>query len=93
MITEEAAFAALDEVIHPSFGLSLVALGMVRTVRASASQVTVELVMNCPGCPSAEVALGGAWHALRALAPDCTVHLALLPEVWHAPWERSCVGK
>ncbi len=86
MITEADILTALDQAIHPSFGLSLIALNMVRAVRVSADRVEVDLVMNCPGCPAGEVALAHAHQNLAALQVE-TVQLNLLPEVWIPPWE------
>jgi metal-sulfur cluster biosynthetic enzyme len=86
MVTEADVRAALDRVVHPTFGLSLIALDMVRAVRMSADRIEVDLVMNCPGCPAGEVALAQARQNLAALQDD-TVQLNLLPEVWTPPWE------
>lgn len=86
MVTEAEVRAALDEVNHSSFGMSLVALGMVRAVRVSTGGIEVDLVMNCPGCPGAEAALALARRALRALNGDGAVTLKLLPQVWTPPW-------
>jgi len=87
MVTEADVRAALDKVIHPSFGMSLVALEMVRGVRVSASGIEVDLVMNCPGCPAGETALAMASRVLRALNGGGTIRLMLLPQVWTPPWE------
>ncbi len=86
MPTEAEIYAALDEVIHPSFGMSLVVLNMVRTVRVSGTAIEVDLVMNCPGCPAGEVVLAQARQNLEALLIG-TVRLNLLPEIWTPPWE------
>jgi len=87
MPTEVEIRAALDEVIHPSFGLSLIALGMVRAVRVSDDVIEVDLVMNCPGCPAGEAGLVSAQQALEALDPRL-ICLTILPEVWVPPWEQ-----
>lgn len=87
MVTETEVRAALDEVIHPSFGMSLIALGMVRAVRTNDGAIEVDLVMNCPGCPAGEVVLAMAYHKLRALGSS-TVRLNFLPEIWTPPWEQ-----
>ena len=50
MISEDEVRAALDKVSHPSFGMSLITLGMVHAVRVIQDGVEVDLVMNCPGC-------------------------------------------
>ncbi len=86
MPTETDVRAALDEVIHPSFGMSLLTLDMVRAVRVSGNLIEVDLVMNCPGCPAGEVVLAQARQRLMALN-DGDVQLAVLPETWTPPWE------
>jgi metal-sulfur cluster biosynthetic enzyme len=86
MPTEVEIRAALDEVIHPSFGMSLIALNMVRAVRVSDDAVEVDLAMNCPGCPAGEVVLVSARQALQAFDLRA-VRLTILPQVWVPPWE------
>lgn len=89
MITEAEARAALDGVIHLSFGMSLVALQMVRGIRVNDSGIEVDLVMNCPGCPAAEAALAMARQRLQALAGDVSIRFRLLPQVWVPPGNRN----
>jgi metal-sulfur cluster biosynthetic enzyme len=84
--TEAEVRAALDEVIHPSFGMSLIALDMVRAVRVSDALVEVDLVMNCPGCPAGEVTLALARRKIEARCVGA-VRLNLLPQYWTSPWE------
>ena len=86
MPAEAEVCAAADEVIHPSFGLSLIALNMVRAVRVLDRAIEVDLVINCPGCPAGEVVLAFAQRALQAL-DSRTVRLTILPQVWKPPWE------
>ena len=86
MLTETEVSAALDDVIHPSFGLSLMALDMVHAVRVSDNLIEVDLRMNCPGCPAGEVALARARQRLSALI-NGDVQLTVLPETWTPPWE------
>jgi len=86
MVTEADVRTALDEVIHPSFGMSLIALDMVRAVRVSDSAIEVDLVMNCPGCPAGEVALALARQKIEALCGGA-VRLNFLPQYWTPPWE------
>jgi metal-sulfur cluster biosynthetic enzyme len=86
MTTEAEVRAALAEVIHPSFGLSLIALNMVRTVRVSDTAIEVDLVMNCPGCPAGETALALVRQKIEALGVS-TVWLNVLPQSWAPPWE------
>jgi metal-sulfur cluster biosynthetic enzyme len=85
MSTEAEIRVALDEVIHPSFGLSLIALNMVRAVRVSNDAVEVDLVMNCSGCPAGEVVLARTRQKIAALGIS-PVRLNLLPQMWTPPW-------
>ena len=85
MPTEVEIFAALDEVIHPSFGMSLIALNMVHAVRVSNDAVEVDLVMNCPGCPVGEMALALVHQKIETLGVSM-VRLNLLPQYWTPPW-------
>ena len=87
MLTEVEVRVALDQVIHPTFGMSLIALNMVRAVSVTQAAVEVDLVMNCPGCPAGEVTLAQARRRLEALNGG-RVRLNLLPQVWTPPWER-----
>jgi metal-sulfur cluster biosynthetic enzyme len=86
MVTEAEVRTVLDEVIHPSFGMSLIALDMVRAVRVSDSAIEVDLAMNCPGCPAGEVTLALARQRIEALCAGA-VRLNLLPQYWTPPWE------
>ncbi len=88
MVTEADVRAALDEVIHPSFGMSLIALEMVRAVHIEPSAITIDLVMNCPGCPAGEIALASARHKIERMQVGA-VQLNLLPAGWTPPWEQA----
>lgn len=89
MPTEAEIQAALKTIIHPTYGMSLSALQMVRAVRLAPARIEVDMVMNCPGCPAGEATLAQARHALQALFPagGGQVSIQLLPEVWRPPWE------
>jgi metal-sulfur cluster biosynthetic enzyme len=87
MVTEAEVRATLDGVIHPSFGMSLIALGMVHTVRVKPGTIEVDLMMNCPGCPGAEAALALTRERLHALDSASAVRMTLLPHIWTPPWE------
>jgi metal-sulfur cluster biosynthetic enzyme len=87
VVTEATLRGVLDEVIHPSFGLSLLALGMIDAVRIEAGSVEVDLVMDCPGCPAAEAVLALAGKRLRMLGGVQAVRLSVLPKAWRPPWQ------
>jgi metal-sulfur cluster biosynthetic enzyme len=88
VVSSDDVRAVLSTVIHPTFGLSLVTLQMIKAVQVNRNEITVELVMDCPGCPAAEAALAQVSQKLQALHPApgrVTVSLAL--EKWSPPWE------
>lgn len=85
MVDRDAVWAVLGTVIHPTFGLSLVTLEMVKAVRVDGDAVTVELRLDCPGV---EAALAQVSRKLRALNPTPEpVTVCLAPEKWSPPWE------
>lgn len=86
MVTEADVRAELDRVKHPSFDMSLVALGMVEAIRVSETRIEVDLVLNCPGCPTSEVALARARERLRLRCGEIDVRFQLLPKIWSPPW-------
>jgi metal-sulfur cluster biosynthetic enzyme len=83
-LSEPEVRAALSRVIHPTYGMSIVGLGMLRGVAVSEAGVEVELAMNCPGCPAGQLALGRVRQVLELLVLPGTgqVSIRLLPEVW-----------
>lgn len=89
MMTEADVRAELDRVIHPSFGLSLLALRMVEAVRVSESLIDVALVLNCPGCPASEATLARAREHLRQRFGEIDVRFQLLPKIWSPPWSSG----
>lgn len=89
MPTEAEIKAALGVVIHPTYGMSLVALQMVKDIRLSSDRIEVDLVMNCPGCPAGEAVLARTRQILQAFVAsgDGQVNIRLLPQVWQPPWQ------
>ena len=89
MPTEADVRAALGKVIHPTYGMSLVVLQMVREIRLSPERIEVDLVMNCPGCPAGQSVLARAQQALESLhrADGGQVAVHLLAQVWQPPWQ------
>ena len=86
MVSETEVYAALQDVIHPTFGMSLINLDMVRAVRVSATDIEVDLIMNCPGCPAGEAVLARLREKLHILDAEGGVKLMILPDVWQPPW-------
>ena len=87
MRSEADIWAALGEVIHPTYGMSLVTLHMVQAIRITPDCIEVDLVMNCPGCPAGKVALAKAREVVNSLCASVRqrVAISLLPQVWNPP--------
>jgi ATP-binding protein involved in chromosome partitioning len=91
MVTEDNVRSALERVVYPSFGLSVMTLGMVRDVRVKRDTIEVDMVMNCPGCPAGEATLTEVQRTLRSLLSpdDGVIKIQLLSQAWTPPWEAS----
>ncbi len=89
MPTEADIRAALAEVIHPTYGMSLVTLQMVQAVRIASDHIEEDMVMNCPGCPAGKIALAKAKEEIESLCSpgELRVVISLLPKVWNPPWQ------
>lgn len=85
--SEPEVRAALSRVIHPTYGMSIVGLGMLRGVAVSEAGVEVELAMNCSGCPAGQLVLGRVRQALESLVlPGAgQVTICLSSEAWPPP--------
>ncbi len=85
--SEPEVRAALSRVIHPTYGMSIVGLGMLRGVAISEAGVEVELAMNCPSCPAGQLTLGRVRQALESLVQPGMgqVTIQLSTEPWRPP--------
>lgn len=88
MPTEAEVRAALDAIIHPTYGMSLIALQMVHAIRLFPGRIEVDLAMNCSGCASGQAAIARVQQALKTLgAPGgAQVVVKLSAQMWEPPW-------
>lgn len=81
-------WTALETVIHPTYGLSLVTLQMVNAVTVDGDAISVELVLDCTVCASREAILEQVHRKLAALLPETgRLAVSLAPQTWSPPWE------
>lgn len=67
MLTEDQVMKALEGVMDPELGRSVVDLGMVKDVRIEGNRVSVRIDLTVPGCPLQNEIQASAEAALRAL--------------------------
>jgi ring-1,2-phenylacetyl-CoA epoxidase subunit PaaD len=81
MVTVERVWEALAEIPDPEIpAVSLVDLGVVRTVAVEGDRVRVEFTPTFLGCPAVEVMRGQMVEAIRELGAEPEVEVA--PEGW-----------
>ena len=82
--------AALEPVMDPELGLSVVDLGLVYDVAISAEgAVHVTFTATTPGCPVTEILAYGIFRAVSALEGVTAVSTEL---VWEPPWDASRIA-
>ena len=67
MVTEAAVLGALEGVLDPEIGLSVVHLGMIYGVTVDGGHVRVRMTLTAHGCPLHEVMTEGVRTAIAAL--------------------------
>ena len=78
MVTEEAVWEALAEIPDPELPvISLVDLGVVKSVEIEGKRVTVELTPTFLGCPALETMKGQMETAIEALGAESRVNVVL----------------
>ena len=79
----DQAKLALRKVKDPDLGLNIVDLGLVYDVRVEGSDVTVDMTLTSPGCPSGPEIMGDAERMLKAMPGVGAVSVNL---VWSPMW-------
>ncbi|MBU6366843.1 MAG: metal-sulfur cluster assembly factor [Gemmatimonadetes bacterium] len=79
----DQARLALRRVKDPELNLNIVDLGLVYEVRVSGRDVTVDMSLTSPGCPSGPEIMGEAEQQLRTVPG---VEQVMVNLVWSPPW-------
>ncbi|MFN2399463.1 MAG: metal-sulfur cluster assembly factor [Gemmatimonadaceae bacterium] len=82
-ITEDQVRSALRRVKDPELNLNIVDLGLVYAVTVSGSDVSIDMSLTSPGCPSGPEIIGGAEEQIRAIPGVGNVAVNL---VWAPFW-------
>lgn len=83
MIDAARAREALEDVLDPEIGLSVVALGLVYDVEVADGLVRVTMTTTSPACPLAESIVADVERRVGALEGVTGVEVEM---VWDPPW-------
>ena len=82
-ISEDQVRLALRRVKDPELNLNILDLGLIYEIRLTGADVTVDMSLTSPGCPSGPEIMTEAEQQLKALPGVATVTMNL---VWSPPW-------
>jgi 3-phenylpropionate/trans-cinnamate dioxygenase ferredoxin subunit len=78
---EMAVRSALETVMDPEIGLSVIDLGLIRTVDIQPDKTRVDMLLTTPFCPYAPQMIADVQQAVRSVLPqECVVEI--LPDAW-----------
>jgi len=79
---ELAIRSALETVMDPEIGLSVIDLGLIRTVSVTPGRTHVEMLLTTPFCPYAPQMLADVKAAAMSVV-DQETQVDLLPDAWN----------
>lgn len=82
-ITEDQVRLALRRVKDPELNLNILDLGLIYTIAVTGADITIEMSLTSPGCPSGPEIMTEAEQQLKALPGVGAVSMNL---VWSPPW-------
>jgi metal-sulfur cluster biosynthetic enzyme len=82
-VTEDLVKLALRRVKDPEVNLNIVDMGLIYDVRIAGSDVTVDMSLTTPACPSGPQIMSEAEEQLKGIDGIGKVELNL---VWTPPW-------
>ena len=82
-LSEDRVKLALRKVKDPELNLNILDLGLIYEIRVEGADVTVDMSLTSPGCPSGPEIMGDAEQQLKAIPGVGTVTLNL---VWSPMW-------
>ncbi|GAK56667.1 hypothetical protein U27_03630 [Candidatus Vecturithrix granuli] len=68
MVTKDQVMQALNEVIDPEIGVSLVEMNLIKDVTLEGDMVKVKMTLTTPGCPLANMLVGEVKSKVESLA-------------------------
>ena len=83
MVTEDAVFAAVKEIIDPEVGINIVDMGLIYGVDIEADTVNITMTLTSPGCPAGGQLINGTQHVTQQLEGVDEVNINV---VWTPRW-------
>ena len=85
---QEKILNALQAVLDPEIGLSVIDLDLIRSVTFEAEEVEIKMVLTTPFCPYGPMIINQI-QSVAEQASEMPVKVTLLPDKWEAPpWLR-----
>ena len=76
-----AVRSALETVMDPEIGLSVIDLGLIRTVEIQPNRTHIDMLLTTPFCPYAPQMIADVKQATQSVVPqECDVEI--LPDAW-----------
>jgi metal-sulfur cluster biosynthetic enzyme len=88
MLTQQTILEALQPVIDPEIGMSVIDLGMIREVLIEGDIVDIKMVLTTPFCPLAGLLTERVRQAAAAVPGVSEAKVTLLDEPWDPSWMK-----
>ncbi len=88
-MVEDKIRKALEKVMDPELGVSIVDLGLIYDVRYEKGEAEVEMTLTSPGCPLAPEIDNKIKEALKNVTEIKKLRVEL---VWDPPWSRDLMS-
>ena len=79
---ELAVRSALETVMDPEIGLSVIDLGLIRTVTVGSDRTHIDMMLTTPFCPYAPQMIADVKQAAMSVVPQET-DVEILPDAWN----------
>ena len=83
MVTEDAVFEAVKEIIDPEVGINIVDMGLIYGVDVEDDTVNITMTLTSPGCPAGGQLINGTQHVAQQLDGVKEVNVNV---VWTPRW-------
>lgn len=83
MVTEDAVFEAVKEIIDPEVGINIVDMGLIYGVDIEDETVNITMTLTSPGCPAGGQLVNGTQHVTQQLEGVEEVNVNV---VWTPRW-------